>query len=58
MDQYDEIVKQQVYISYIANGITFSDTEMLSSYDRQLIKSILQEIKDKEQEALKNLKRK
>jgi hypothetical protein len=58
MDIYDEIVKQQVYISYIANGITLTDTEMLTSYDRQLIYQILTEIKEKEQEALKNLKHK
>ena len=54
--QYDEIVKEQVYISYLASGISFETLDNLSPYDRQLILKTINSFKEKEIEALKKSK--
>ena len=49
---YDNVVKQQVYISYMCNGITMVDTDEISPYDRNLIYKTILEIKEQEREAM------
>ena len=53
---YDNVLKQQVTISYLCNGISISDTDEMSPYDRNLIFETLCEIKKEEEENLKKLK--
>jgi hypothetical protein len=50
---YDNVVKQQVQISYYCNGISLTDTDEISPYDRNLIYKTIMEIKKQEAEAMK-----
>ena len=54
-NQYIEILKEQVYISYKAKGISIADTDEMCPYDRKLIRDTLLEIQEKENESLQKL---
>lgn len=49
--RYDQILEEQVSISYAANGISISDTDDLSPYDREMILKTIYKIKEMEREA-------
>ena len=53
---YDEIVEQQVIITYLSNGITFKDTEDITPYDRNLILSVIKKIKEEERKSIEENK--
>jgi hypothetical protein len=54
--EYDNILKQQVTISYLCNGISISDTDEMTPYDRKIIYDHLCDIKNKEMESFKKAK--
>lgn len=47
---YDAIITQQLQISYYCNGISITDTDNLSPYDRNLIFKKIIEFKEAEKE--------
>lgn len=50
--KYDEIIKEQVIISYLSKGaISVQELDEMSPYDRKLISDTLKEIKDAEMPA-------
>lgn len=53
--KYDNIIKDQVAIAYISKGgISISDSDELSPYDRKLVLDTLTEIKNIESESIEN----
>ena len=50
-EAYESIIEEQTIISYSIKGITFSDTEEISRYDRKLILKALEKIRKIEKEA-------
>lgn len=52
--KYRQIVDEQLEISYSTKGITFTDTEYMSYYERTLVLNSIREIKKKEVEAFGN----
>lgn len=53
--KYDNIVKEQVIISYMSNGtISIQDLDEMCPYDRKLVANTLKEIKDEEKTAMGN----
>jgi coenzyme F420-reducing hydrogenase gamma subunit len=48
--QYDNIIRDQVTISYLSKSIDFDSTDYMCPYDRKLVLSTLMEIKEKEAE--------
>ena len=54
--RYDEIIEEQVAISYISKGgISLMDTDGVSQYDRKIILQSLLKIKEQESENLKKM---
>ena len=49
-ERYREILKEQVTISYLVNGISLTDTDEMTPFDRKLILEIITSIKEKEKE--------
>lgn len=50
--QYDNILKEQVIISYMSNGaITIEELDNMCPYDRKLIAETLKEIRSEENKA-------
>lgn len=50
-ERYDEILEEQVLISYAAKGISITDTDELTPYDRNIILQSIMKIKDQEAKA-------
>lgn len=50
-EAYESIIEEQTIISYSIKGITFSDTDEISRYDRKLILKALEKIRKIEKEA-------
>lgn len=46
--RYDQIVEEQVAISYASKGISISDTDEMTPYDREQILKMIQKIKEAE----------
>jgi len=54
--RYDEILEEQVAISYISKGgISLMDTDGVSQYDRKIILQSLLKIKEQENENIKKV---
>lgn len=51
--KYEEILQEQVLISYMSQSISIFDTDMLCPYDRKIIFKTLHEIKEAERESIK-----
>ena len=50
-EAYESIIEEQTIISYSIKGITFSDTDEISRYDRKLILKALEKIRKIDKEA-------
>lgn len=55
-ERYDQIIEEQVAISYASKGISIADTDELSPYDRKIILKSIIKIKESEEEAVKKSK--
>lgn len=53
-ERYEQILEEQVMISYVSKGISITDTDYMTPFDRQLVLKILTKIRDKEKELLEN----
>lgn len=49
--KYHQIVEEQIELVYASKGISFTDTEYMSYYDRMITLGIIRDIKEKEAEA-------
>lgn len=50
-EAYESIIDEQTIISYSIKGISFSDTDSISRYDRKLILKSLEKIRKIEKDA-------
>lgn len=53
--RYEQIMKEQVMISYVSKSITIEDTDNMCPFDREMIYKNLEEIKSTEKEMMDDL---
>ena len=53
--QYEQILEEQVIISYVSKSISIEDTDYMCPFDRQMILKNLRKIKDIEKESMEEI---
>lgn len=48
--RYQQVIEEQVAISYASKGISFADTDMMCPYERKIVLDTISKIKEKERE--------
>lgn len=57
--RYKAIVQEQIYISYMTKGgVSYSDTEKMTPYERKIATDFIKEMLDAQEEARKSRKKK